>query len=210
MGRAAGLVNVRTRVPRIRRIRDDAGFTLIELGVAGLMFTIILFAAFTALDVSTKAERGQQARHEAMLEIRSAMDRFTKDLRQATYVDPASNHNKITMKTIIEGAETDVVYELVALGGDIYELRRKVGVGTAFAIVKNMVVGTTPFGAPDPPFCYSYYSAGAPSQCIDTTNAAGGRVPGTLTAIRVTLAKDPEFNPGEPITLATDVQLRNV
>jgi Tfp pilus assembly protein PilE len=207
MGGAAGLVNVLTR---LRRLRDDEGLTLIELMVAGVMFSIILFAAFSALDVGTKNERGQQARHEAMLEIRGAMDRFTKDLRQATYVDPASNHNKLTMKTIISGAETDVVYELVALGGDLYELRRKVGAGTAQVMVRNMVVGTTPFGAPDPPFCYSYYSAGAPSECIDATNAVGGRVPDALTAIRVTLAKDPEFNPGEPITLATDVQLRNL
>jgi hypothetical protein len=35
-------------------------------------------------------------------------------------------------------------------------------------------------------------------------------VPSVLTAIRLTFAKDPEFNPGEPITLATDVQLRNL
>jgi Tfp pilus assembly protein PilE len=199
-------VNVRTC---LRRLRDDAGLTLIELMVAGLMFSIILFAAFSALDTGTKAERGQQARHEAMLEIRGAMDRFTKDLRQATSVDPLSDHMRITMKTIISGAEVDVVYELIGLGDDFYELRRTAGAGTTETIVKNMVVGTTPFGAPDPPFCYSYYSAGAPSECIDTTNAVGGRVPDTLTAIRVTLAKDPEFNPGEPITLATDVQLRN-
>jgi type II secretory pathway pseudopilin PulG len=200
-------VNVRTLR---RRLRDDAGLTLIELMVAGVMFSIILFAAFSALDTGTKAERGQQARHEAMLEIRGAMDRFTKDLRQATYIDPASDHNRITMKTIIEGAETNVVYELASLGGDLYELRRTVGGGATITIVKNMVVGTTPMGTPDPPFCYSYYSAGAPSECIDATNSVGGRVPDALTAIRVTLAKDPEFNPGEPITLATDVQLRNL
>ena len=77
-------------------------------------------------------------------------------------------------------------------------------------LVTNMVLGTTPAGTPDPPFCYSYFSAGTPSQCIHTANDAGGRVPSVLTAIRVTLAKDPEFNPGEPITLATDVQLRNI
>ena len=198
------------RLMRLHRLRDDAGFTLIELMVAGVMFSILTFAAFAALDAGTKAERGQQARHDAMLEIRAAMDGFTKELRQATFIDPASDHNKLTMKTIISGVETDVVYELVSVGGGLYELRRKVGAGSAVPIVTNMVVGTTPLGTPDPPFCYSYYSAGAPSQCIDATNSVGGRVPDALTAIRVTLAKDPESNPSEPITLATDVQLRNL
>ena len=195
---------------RLRALQDDTGLTLIELMVAGLMFSILMFAALTALDVTTKAERGQQARHEAMLDIRGAMDRFTKELRQATSIDPTSNHTVLKMKTLISGVETQVTYELFDVGGGKYDFRRTVGAGTPVTLVKNMVTGSTPLGTPDPPFCYSYYSAGAPSQCIDATNAAGGRVPDALTAIRVTLAKAPESNPSEPITLGTDVQLRNL
>jgi Tfp pilus assembly protein PilE len=195
---------------RLRALRDDTGLTLIELMVAGLMFSILMLAALAALDTATKAERGQDARHQAMLEIRGAMDRFTKELRQATSIDPTSNHTMLKMKTLIAGVETQITYDLVDAGGGTYDFRRAVGAGAAVTLVKNMVTGTTPLGTPDPPFCYSYYSAGAPSQCIDATNAAGGRVPDALTAIRVTLAKAPESNPSEPITLGTDVQLRNV
>jgi prepilin-type N-terminal cleavage/methylation domain-containing protein len=197
-------VNVRAR---LRGLRDDAGFTLIELMVSTLMFAILSGAAFTALDVGTKAERGQQARHDAMVEIRGAMDQFTKDLRQATYIDPTSTHTRITMKTLLSGVESDVTYELVESppGSGTFDLKRVLAGGAVQMIIRNMVVGTTPLGTPDPPICYSYYSAGAPSTCIDT-----GHPPDALTAIRLTFAKDPEFNPGEPITLATDVQLRNL
>lgn len=195
---------------RFAVLRADNGMTLIELMVAGLMFTVLMLAALTALDVATKAERGQDARNQAMLEIRGAMDQFTKELRQATSIDPTSHHTMLKMKTLISGVETQITYQLVDTGGGLYDLRRTVGAGSAVTLVRNMVTGTTPLGTPDPPFCYSYYSAGAPSECIDATNAVGGRVPDALTAIRLTLAKAPESNPSEPITLGTDVQLRNV
>jgi type II secretory pathway pseudopilin PulG len=205
-------------VRKVRRKLDgDGGMTLVELTVAGLISSILLLGAFSALDVGTRAERGQQARHDAMLEVRGAMDRFTKELRQATWINPGSTHQMLEMNTLIAGVDKRVKYELVATGGDLYDLRRTVSSvptpstasvatpGPTQTLVSHMVVGTTPFGSPDPPFCYSYYSAGNPSECID-----GGAVPPVLTAVRVTLAKDPEFNPAEPITLATDVKLRNI
>jgi prepilin-type N-terminal cleavage/methylation domain-containing protein len=200
------------RLQRMLAGRDDSGFSLIELMVASFVASILLFAALNVLDSSTRTEKGQQVRHDAMLEIRRAMGIFTKDLRQATWIDPESTQELLKMKTLMSGAETDVEYRLHALGGDLYELRRKVGIGAEYALVTNMVVGTTPFGDPDPPFCYSYYSAGAPSECVDTIdpNTGDAHPPDELTAIRITLAKDPEFNPGEPITLATDVELRNL
>jgi prepilin-type N-terminal cleavage/methylation domain-containing protein len=202
---------VRTFVRRVlARVRDDRGLTLIELLIATLLASVILLAAFSALEVGTKAEKGQQARHDAMLEIRQAMTRLTKDLRQATWIDPTSNHDALKMKTLMTEVTNPVAvtYQLQSLGGDLFELRRSVGGGPALSIVTNMVINTT--SNPDPAFCYSYYSAGSPSECIDSVNPDGGRVPSELTAIRITLAKDPEFNPGEPITLATDVELRNL
>ena len=116
---------------RLRVLRDDSGMTLIELMVAGLMFTILMLAALAALDTATKAERGQDARNQAMLEIRGAMDRFTKELRQATSIDPTSNHTMLKMKTLISGVETQVTYQLVDVGGGLYDLRRTVGAGSA-------------------------------------------------------------------------------
>jgi Tfp pilus assembly protein PilW len=201
----------------IRRIssqlRREDGFTLVEMMVASMMAMIIVFAALSALDNVTNNEKGQQVRHSAMLEIRQAMTQFTRDLRQATWVDPTSTHNAIRMKTLSDSAEIAVKYDLVNVSAGLYELRRTLGTvatngtitwsGTTVPVVTNMVVDTT--ANPDPPFCYSYYSAGSPSECIDT-----GAPPPELTAIRITIAKDPEHNPSGPITLATDVKLRNL
>ena len=191
---------------RTMRSRDDSGFTLIELMVATLLTSVILFAALQVLDNVTKNERGQAVRHTAMLEIRQAMTRVTRDLRQATWIDPTSNHFRLTMKTLSEGAEVDVTYELILTDPDqdIYELRRSLA-GGPYALVTNVVLDTTT----DPAICYSYYSAGSPSECLDPA-PPDDHPPDELTAIRITFAKDPEHNPAGPITLATDVQLRNI
>ena len=191
---------------RAMRLRDDSGFTLIELMVATLLTSIVLFAAFQLLDNVTKNERGQAVRHTAMLEIRQAMTRITRDLRQATWIDPTSTHMRLSMKTLSNGAEVDVTYELVLTDpdNDIYELQRSVA-GGPYALVTNVVLNTTT----DPAICYSYYSAGAPSECLDPA-PPNDHPPDELTAIRITFAKDPEHNPAGPITLATDVQLRNI
>jgi type II secretory pathway pseudopilin PulG len=185
------------------RVRDDCGVSLIEMLVASAMFFLILAAVLTSLDSGTRTERGQQARRDALVELREAMGRLTKELRQAESIDPASTHESLMMETLISGERVAVTYRLHPLGSDIYELRRQEALNTEETIVTNMVVGTT--ANPDPPFCYSFDSAGTPPKCIDA-----GSPPIALTAIRVTLAKDPESNPGEPITLATDVQLRNL
>lgn len=191
---------------RAMRLRDQSGFTLIELMVATLLTSIILFAALNVLDSVTKNERGQSVRHTAMLEIRQAMTRITRDIRQATWIDPDSTHLRLNMKTLSEGAEVAVTYELVLTDADdnIYELQRSVA-GGPYALITNVVLDTTT----DPAICYSYYSAGMPSECLDPA-PPNDNPPDELTAIRITFAKDPEHNPAAPITLATDVQLRNI
>jgi type II secretory pathway pseudopilin PulG len=184
------------RFGRIRRITDDSGMSIIEMMVAVTLFMGILVAVLSSLDSGAKAERGQEARHSAMLELRQAMTQLTKDLRQTVLLDPDSTHSRLEIKTLISGAEQDVVYWLEPSGGGKLELRRQIGASPASTLVTNM-------DPTDPSFCYSYDSIGL--VCTDL-----GHPPAVPTAIRITLAKDPESNPGEPITLATDVQLRNL
>lgn len=178
---------------RIKQLGSDAGMTLVEMVVAITLFMLILGAALSALDSGTNAERGQQARHDALLELRQAMTQLTKELRQATAIDPDSTNRLLEIDTLVSGVPTHVIYEQV--GTDTLHLERRVG-ASAQTLVTNMV-------PTDPAFCYSYDSL--TETCIDA-----GRPPPIATAIRITLAKDPEFNPGEPVTLATDVQLRNL
>ncbi len=190
----------------LRHLRDDRGVTMIEVMIVSTLFVLLLGAALSALESGTDNEKGQQARHEALIELRQAMTRLTRDLRQAASVDvDFSNHDQIRMTTFVSGTETTVTYALhpVDVSEGIYELRRTEGTSPVEVLVTHMVVNTT--SNPDPPFCYSFDTTVEPSVCID-----GGDVPTPVKPIRITLAKDPEHNPGEPVTLATEVDVRNL
>ncbi len=196
------------RVPRTRRLREESGFTLVEMMVATMIFSLLLAAVLSSLDSATKAERGQQQRHSAMLEIRQAMTQFTKDLRQATAIDrTTSSHTVVEMDTLISGVAHHVKYTvaLVDATKQLYEFRRELDGGTPEVVVTNMVINTT--ANPDPAFCYQWDSSSVPPVCIDPVDE---RPPLQLSAIRVTLATAPAHNPSEPITLATDIDLRNI
>src|SRR5687768_5071669 len=100
----------------VRRLRDDRGVTIVEVTVFSMLFVILLGAALSALESGTDAERGQEARHEALLELRQAMTRLTRDLRQALSVDATfSNHDQIRMTTLVSGATKTVTYVLVEI-----------------------------------------------------------------------------------------------
>ena len=174
------------------RLRDDRGMTLVELSIVSVLFTLIVFGAFSALDSGTTAERGQAKRHEALLELRQAMTRLTKDMRQALEIDASfSNHNKIRMTTLVGGATKTVTYslELVDATKGLYNFRREVTGSPSHVIVETMVVNTT--SNPDPPFCYSFDSGAETPICVDDNQVpsprprSGSRSPRTPSTIRV-------------------------
>jgi prepilin-type N-terminal cleavage/methylation domain-containing protein len=191
------------------RPSDDAGFSLVELMVALGLFSIILIAVLNMFDSGTRAERSSQARQSALLELREAMSYVTRDLRQATRIDatPASGPSKVDMRTLVSGTERRVVYEVVqehsmspcTTSTPSCRLVRKLDGASTGSVLATRLQPTVP----DPAFCYSYDTAGR--TCID-----GGVTVSPLTAVRVTLALDPDVFAGPPIKLATDIELRNL
>jgi type II secretory pathway component PulJ len=169
----------------IHRLREEDGVGMIELLVAAAIFIILLLPVLSLLDSGTKTERANQARHEALLDLRSVMTRITKDVRQALTIDPASDRTKLDMETIVLGVEHRVVYQLT--GGTV---TRAVDGGAATLLAEKVTSAQI--------FCYD------PPDCVLTAP------PEDPTSVRVDIALEPEVFSRGPINLATDVELRNI
>lgn len=172
MGRAA---------PRVTA--DERGTSLVELMIAAAIFMVLLGAVLTMLDSGTRTERAQQARHDALLDLRTALLRIDKDLRQALSISSDSTRDRLVMHTLIAGEAHIVAYEVLA-----GELTRSID-GTGAGRLASRVTAL--------PFCYD------PPDCVASA-PAGPRM------VRVSLQVTPEVASSGPITLATDVHLRNL
>lgn len=107
---------------------------------------VVLGAVLQSVDTGVRTEAGHRARSEALDEIRLAMNRLTKDARQAVWVAPTSGASRLEMSTLLNGAAHDVVYELVGT-----TLQRSVDGGPATPLVSRVVSGTDTFTYdPDP------------------------------------------------------------
>jgi type II secretory pathway component PulJ len=169
-------------------LRRDDGMTVTELLVGTSIFVIIVFAVFSVLDSGTTAERGQQARHDTLLETRAAMTRMSKDIRQAVSLSPTSTRSRLQVQTYISGTALDVIYELNAND----QITRKIGTtGPATPIIERVTTDT--------PFCYDPDSA-----CTATTPSTA------LSKVRINLSVQPDVSNARAITLATDIELRNI
>lgn len=178
MAGAAAAVNT------VKRLRDETGTSLIEVVIALGIFLVLLFAVLLVLDSATRAERGGEARHVALLEVRSAMHRISKDLRQATSIAPSSTTDRIEIDTLIAGEPHGIVFEVA--GG---EIRRIIDGGNPVPLADDVTTAT--------PFCFD------PPDCVATS-------PGSPSMVRVTLDVEPEVFASGPLTLVTDIKLRNL
>jgi len=69
---------------RPRRTEHEAGFTIVELMVTSAILLLIVTVAMELLVASQRAGDFSARRGQTQDEVRLAMDRLTKDLRQAT------------------------------------------------------------------------------------------------------------------------------
>jgi hypothetical protein len=190
----------------LRRLRDTHGFTITEVSMASALAMIVMAGAFALLDSGTRHERGQEARHTALVELRSAGDRITKDLRQARSIHSMSTTTHLAVETFVSGVERAVTYDLDVANKTL--LRRECaslsssGTCTSASaipvVTEAKTVGTTPV------FCYNWNSA--TNTCVQLTPPPASQ----LAAIRVTISRAPEINPGQPVMIATDIDLRNI
>ena len=183
-----------SRLRRQLSTRDEAGLSVVELMIASALMLVIVLAVLASLDSGTKTERGTQARSDTLIELRGGVTRFTKDVRQATAINVAgSSGSTIEMQTLILGTPTRLIYDVS--GG---AFRR--------AVCTTLTLGTSCGGTPAPlvervtsaaPFCYN------PPGCTATP-------PAEVSAVRIALAGTPDVQALQPLSITTDVQLRNL
>ena len=75
----------------MRRAVDHAGFTLVELLVAMTLMLVVLGAAFKALEVFARTTSSHQRYADSVNAARTAVDRLTREMRNATAYQTSSN-----------------------------------------------------------------------------------------------------------------------
>lgn len=171
----------------VRRIvRDEGGFSLIELTIAAALLVLIVAASLTVLESGAQTERGQRVRAETLEDQRIGMERMTKEIRQALSIETASTRSALHMETLVGGVEHDVTYEVT--GG---VLRRTLDGGTAVPLVSGVVS--------DEVFCYD------PPDCLLSSPDSS-----SPKLIEVALEVEPDSSGAPSVLLKTDVHLRNV
>ena len=171
-----------------RSFDEDAGFTLVEMMIAFGLFSILLMAVFSLLDSGTKTEDVALARQQATVNLRNALTLMTRDVRQATWIDPTSNTTHLHMPSQLDGSPINVVYDVSS-----NQITRTL-TGGSRTLVTRIDPSTTPF-------CYN------PPSCDTLVNLP---VPQQPTTIRISLTLSPVKFGHDTVALQTDVKLRNI
>jgi type II secretory pathway pseudopilin PulG len=94
------------RRPRARRrvaaLRDEAGYTLIELLIAMSMFMVVLAAVMALWDTASNAGYNEGERNTALAEETTGLDRMVRDLRQAYHINGPAAGQKSDWIDILE------------------------------------------------------------------------------------------------------------
>jgi type II secretory pathway pseudopilin PulG len=97
---------------RFRRISAaENGFTLLELVFSVSLLLVVLASILGIFQVVQRQTAFVKDRTEILDSMRNSIDRMTKEIRQATIVEPASTSTKLEMTTYILGVEKEIVYE---------------------------------------------------------------------------------------------------
>jgi len=127
-----------TGILHTEHLRDESGFTLVELLVAMSLTVIVLFAILSVLDTFTSNAARQTKITAANEQVRVSMDRIVRDLRQAATVEVASPNDLVY--TVVDAA-TAVRRERVCV--DTSSRLWRSSVTTATAPATAIAAGTT-------------------------------------------------------------------
>lgn len=78
-------------IARIRRSREDSGFTLVEFLVAMTLMMAVMAGSFAVVKIATSAVTVTQQEQNLNEEARQAINRMTRDIRQARTIVTAVN-----------------------------------------------------------------------------------------------------------------------
>ena len=148
---------------RLRRLRGDRGYTLVELLVVLAIFTTVVTALVALFTSGAKAELDMNRRFEAQQNARLALDRMRRELHCANGITAGSGAvSSITVSLPSQcpssgGAGISVVYDTSLVSAGRYRVRRTVN-GTTTVIADYI---STSGGA-----CFTYTAASASSRAI--------------------------------------------
>jgi prepilin-type N-terminal cleavage/methylation domain-containing protein len=78
-----------------RLLREEKGFSLVEVMVTMLIMIIVLFALYSIFDMSIKTYSFGNSKAEAMENARLGMDKMEREIRQAYAFDKAEGNNQL-------------------------------------------------------------------------------------------------------------------
>lgn len=89
----------------------EEGITLLELVIGMGLLSLVLGSMLTVFDTMQRTAARQASRSQTTDALRIAMDRITKDIRQAIAVWETSDNDYIEMDTLINGSQHRVAYD---------------------------------------------------------------------------------------------------
>jgi prepilin-type N-terminal cleavage/methylation domain-containing protein len=95
---------------RLQRTSAESGFTLIELSVTMMLLLVVVGSLLGVFEAVQRTAGFTQARVESTDQMRLAIERLTKELRQATSITTTSSASSLDMQTFVNGVATHVVY----------------------------------------------------------------------------------------------------
>ena len=118
---------------RSRRTTAETGVTVIELTIALSVFLIVITAMYTLFAVVQRTTVRQDSRNQVVNEIGLALERLTKDARQATKIYGDSSASVLHIDTYDNGTAITVTF---AASGTT--LTRTVGAGSAQTLLDGL------------------------------------------------------------------------
>ena len=113
---------------------DEAGTTIVEMIITSALLILVILTVLGAFDQVSKSQAFQADRTASIDDMRNALNKMTRDLRQATAItDCGSDAATVDFTTYVNGSPTAVSYTVSGT-----TLQRKQGAGSYFTVLKNM------------------------------------------------------------------------
>jgi prepilin-type N-terminal cleavage/methylation domain-containing protein len=174
---------------RISSLNGERGVTLVELLIVMAVSAIVVTVAYAGLDGATRTDDFTREDTEALVSLRTGMDRLERELRQARTVYDDSTSTTVRMWVDYDRDNQQDAVErvswILAAGDTGWELTRDTDAGSGdYFATGNLLSGSQFTYEPAPP---------------DTT----------LVVVRLRADADPDVGSAGVRTLLTEVRLRN-
>jgi prepilin-type N-terminal cleavage/methylation domain-containing protein len=137
------------RLRHLRRrclLRNEAGYTLIELVTVMLILALVLVGLTTMFQAGVKAEVRANRELEAQQNARSALDRMRRELHCANAISAANGvavaSVTVTLAAACAGTATTVTYATATVAANRWTLTRAADGGAAVAVADYLTADT--------------------------------------------------------------------